>query len=91
MPARSKGTSLRLTVSNHSQSDEIWVIKDRSESVRDRVTQLTTLVQATRCFGCGMRSNSTGERERFEKAPHTLLIFALVRVDLGVDSLEETV
>jgi hypothetical protein len=38
-----------------------------------------------------MRSNSTGERERFEKAPHTLLILALVRVDLGVDSLEETV
>ncbi len=91
VPARSKRAGLGLSVSNHGQGDQIWVIEDCAESVGDGVTKLSTLVQATRCLGRSMRSDSTRERERFEEAPHALLVFALVGIDLRVHSFKETV
>lgn len=44
MPARSQGARLSLSVSDHCESDQIWVIKYRTKSVRDGVTKLSTFV-----------------------------------------------
>jgi hypothetical protein len=47
VPACGQWSCLALSVSDNRQSDSLRVIEDSAECVRDRVTELTTLVDAS--------------------------------------------
>jgi hypothetical protein len=73
------------------QGNQIRVIEYGTESVRDGVTKLTTFVNTSRGLRSCVTANASRERELLEEALHTLSILRLVRVDFGVNSLEERV
>jgi hypothetical protein len=88
VPGSSKRTSFGFAITNHGESNQVRVIKDSAESVRDGITQLTTLVEGSGSFGSGMRTDSAWEWEALEELLHTLIVKSLVGVDLGIDTLE---
>src|ERR1700753_2140096 len=88
VPAGCKRTSLALTISDHGQSDEVWMIENGAKGMRDGIAQLATLVDATWRFGCAVTANAAWEGKLLEEDAHAFLCFCLLWVDLGVDSLE---
>jgi hypothetical protein len=88
VPTSSKRTRLSLSISNHCQRDQIGVIKDRSEGVRNRVTKLSSLVNATWGLGSRVTTNSTGERKLLEEPLQAFLVFCYVGIYLRVGPFE---
>ncbi len=88
VPAGGQRTGLGLAVADHYEGNQIWMVVDRSVSVRDAIPQFAALVDAAGCFGCGMAADAAGERELLEEALQSRSVFALFRINLGVRPLE---
>src|SRR5262249_47683836 len=82
VPAGGEGAGLRFAVTHHYEGDQVWIIVDCPVSVRDAVSQLTALVEASRCFGSGVAANPARERKLFEEALHSRKVFTLVGINL---------
>lgn len=81
--ARDKRSSLCFIVTGHCQCDEVWMVEIDAECMRYGVANLSA-----RCFWDGVAANTFGKGEVLEEALHPLLIFALIWIYFGVDSLK---
>lgn len=88
VPGRGQGARLGLAVADRGQGDEVRVVVDGAEGVRDRVSQLAALVDGAGRLGRGVGADAAGEGEPLEEALHALDVERLVRVDLGIHTLE---
>src|SRR5262245_1921629 len=84
MPGSGQRSGLRFAVTHDYCDEEIWIVECGAEGMRDAVTQLPALVDRTRSLRRAVAADATGKREFFEELQHSLLVLALVRVDLGV-------
>lgn len=87
VPRGGEWACLALPVADHRESDEVRLVKDRPKGVRDRVTELATLVQRSRGLGSRMGDDAAREGELLEEETHARLVLGYVGVDLGVDAL----
>src|SRR5947208_2902420 len=67
MPARGERAGFSLAVTNHYQSDKVWVVVNSPVSVRDAVAKFTALVNASGRFRSGVAADSAGERKLFKE------------------------
>jgi hypothetical protein len=88
VPAGSKRTGLTLSVSNDCQGDGLGVVKDGTESVGERVSELAALVDASHHLRRHVAAVSTGEGELLEEALHAFLVLRSVWVSFAPDALE---
>jgi hypothetical protein len=88
VPARGEGARLRLAVADHAGGDEIGVVEDRTERVRQRVAQLTALVDRSRRLGRDVARNPARKRDLNEKPLHPFLVLRNVRIHLRVGAFQ---
>jgi hypothetical protein len=88
VPASGQRTGLALSVSNDCQSNGLGVIEDGTESVRERVSELAALVDASHHLGCHVAAMTTREGKLLEEALHAFLVLRGVWVGLAPDALE---
>src|SRR5262249_25561017 len=67
---------------------EIWIVKSRSERVRDAITQLTALVDGAWCFRGAMTADTTGKGELLEERVHPIDVFTLRGINFGVGAFQ---
>ena len=88
MPRRRQRTGLRLTIADHAGRDQIRIVKNRAERVRERIAQLSALVDGARRFRRHMAGDSARERELLAQLRQPLLVLPDVRINLTVGSLQ---
>ena len=88
LPGSSQRAGLRLAVADNHRRDQIRIVKDCSETVRDGVSQLAALIDGTRRLRRAVAGYATGEGELLEQLLHAFLILTDVRVNLAVGSLQ---
>ena len=88
MPARRERSRLGLAVTDDAGDDEIGIVEGRSECMRQRIAELTPLVDRARRLRRDMGGDAARERELPEERPQPVLAEADVRVPLGVGAFE---
>ncbi len=88
MPGGRKRTGLRLAVTNRDRDDEIGIVECCPVSMGDGVAKLPAFVNGTWRFRCAVRADASGKRELAEELEQTSLVKTLVRINLGVVTLE---
>src|SRR5437762_9616403 len=78
VPAGGERPGFGLPITDHYQSDKVWIVVDGSVRVRDAVTKFTAFVNAAGSFRSGVTANSTRERKLFEETLHPSQVLALV-------------
>ena len=75
---------LRLAVPDDGDGDEVRVIEDGSEGVREDVAEFATFVNRAGCLDAGVARDSARRRELTEEAAQARRVLRHIRVDLGV-------
>ncbi len=88
MPTCGQWSGLRLAIADHHQGDQVRVVKDRSEGMRNTVTKFAALMNAAGCFRSRVATDAPGEGKLLEEALHAYQIFTYVGINLGVGSFE---
>src|SRR4029077_12194135 len=88
MPSSRKWTGLRFAIADDAGHDQIWIVESGPIGMRQRVTQLTTLMDRPRRLGCHMARDASGKAELLEQAPDPVLVLRDVRVNLGIGALQ---
>ena len=88
MPAGRQRPGLRFAVAHDAGHGEVRVVEGGSKRVRERVPELTALVDRARGLRRDVAGNAAGKRELGEEALHALLVLGDVRIDLAVSPLE---
>ena len=88
MPRRRQGPRLCLTISDDAGDDQIGIVERHAIRVRQAIAEFTSFVDRARSFGRDVAADVPGEGELLEELPHSFRVFALIRVDFGVGSLE---
>ena len=88
MPGSSQRTGFCLSVSYNYSSDQIRIVKNGSESMSDRISQLAAFINRAWCFRCAVAWYAAGERELFEHFFHSLFITADIRIYFTVASVK---
>ena len=88
MPGGGQRAGLRFAVAHHHRHQQVRIVEGGAEGVRDTVTQLSPLVDRTRGLRRAVAADAAGEGEFLEELKHSLLVLALVRIDLGVGTFQ---
>jgi hypothetical protein len=83
-PGAFERSCLRLAVPDHRDSDEIRVIEDGAEGVREDVAEFSTLVHGAGGRNADVARDAARRRELAEEAPQARGVRRDVRIDLGV-------
>jgi len=88
VPARRQRACLRLAVADDARYEQVGVVEGGAERVRERIAELSALMDRARRLGRDVARDPAGERELPEEAAQPFLVIADVRVDLAVRALE---
>ena len=88
VPARRERASLGFAVAHDRKGDLIGIVEHRTVRVRERVAELTALVDGARSFGGDVRGDAAGERELREQLREAALVLRDRGVGLGVGAFE---
>ena len=88
MPCRRQRTGLGFPIADHAGRNQLRIVKNRAERVRERIAQLAALVDRARRFRCHMAGDSARERELLAQLRQSLLVLPDVRINLTVGSLQ---
>ena len=88
MPGSSKRTGFCFAVSHNYSGDQIRVVKNCSEGMGDRISQLTAFVDGAWCLRRTVAWHAAGERELFEHFFHSFLVTADIRIYFAVTSVK---
>ena len=77
-----------LSIADDTGDDQIGVVKDSTIGMAERIPQLSTLVDATRCLGGNVGRNAAGETELLEEPLDARFVPRDVRIDLAVGAFE---
>ena len=88
MPGGGQRSSLRFAVTDHYRHQQVRIIESGPESVRNAVAQLSSLVDGTWSLRRAVAADAPRKGEFLEEFKHSLLVLTLVRIDLGVSSLQ---
>ena len=88
VPGGSQRAGLRLAVANDAGGDQIRVIHDGAEGVRQGVAQFSPLVDGTWGFRGCVAGDAAGERELAEQPLHSLGVLTDVGIDLAVGAVQ---
>ena len=88
MPSGRERAGFRLAVAYGHRGDEVGVIENRAERMRDGVAEFAALVDGAGRFGRNVAGNAAGERELFAQLFHPFVILPDVGVNLAVRAFE---
>ena len=88
MPGRRQRPGFGFAIADHHRHQQVGIIKDGAKGVRDAVPQFAPLVDGAWGLRRAVTADAAGEGEFLEERAHTLLILALIRIDLRVGALE---
>src|SRR5581483_9302724 len=88
VPARRERARLRLAVADDAGDGQGRVVEGRAVGVRERVAELSTLVDRAGRLRCGVARDPARERELPEQRAQPRLVAADVRIQLAVRALE---
>lgn len=88
MPGSREWPGFRFAVTYHADGNQVRIIKYRSIGMRQAITELASFVDGAWRFRGAMTTDSTRERKLPEKFLHPLIVFALVRIDLRIASVQ---
>ena len=66
MPRGGQRPGFGLAVSHDAGDEQVGIIESRAECVRNRIAELATLVDRTRCLRCNVTGYAARERKLFE-------------------------
>ncbi len=76
MPTRGQRPGLGLAVADHGDDNEFRIVESGAVGVRERVSELATLVDRPWSLRRNVRRNAAGERELPKKPAQTFVILA---------------
>ncbi len=88
VPSRCERPGFSLTVSDHTNRDEIRIVEDGAVGMRDRIAKLTAFMDRARRLRRAMARDSTRKRELAEQALHSALVLGDVGIYLAVGTFE---
>ena len=88
MPARGQRAGLRLSIADDARDQQFGVVECGAECMRERISQLSALVNRPRRLGRGMARDATRKRELTKELAHPLVVLTDLRVQLAVGPLE---
>ena len=88
VPGCRQRPGFRFAVADYGRNDQVGIIERGAAGVREHVAQFTAFVDRAGRFGSAVTADAAGKRELLEELAQPSLVFALVRVDLGVGALE---
>ncbi len=88
VPGRRQGSRLGLAVTYDAGHQQVRVVECGSEGMRERIAQLSTLVDRTRRLSGHMAGDTSGERELLEQTLHAAFVARDGRIELGVGALQ---
>ena len=88
MPTRCERAGLGLAVAHDARNDQVGVVERGAEGVRERVPELTALVDRSRRLRRDVARDPAGERELAKETAHAGLVLGDRGVALGVRPLE---
>jgi hypothetical protein len=91
VPARCQRPGFGLAVAHHYKCNQVGMVVHCAIGMRDAVSELSSLVDASRRFGGCVAPDTSRKAELPEETLHTGAVFTLVRVDFGIRSFEVSV
>ena len=88
MPGGGQRPGLGLAVADDARNDQVRVVERGPVGVRDRIAELSTLVDRPGRLRCRVAGNSIRKRELLEQLLHPLGVLGDVRIELAVGPLE---
>ena len=88
VPRRGQRPGLRFSVSDDTRHDQVRVVECRSVGVRERVPQLTALVDRSRHLRRHVTGNAAGKGELLEQPRHPAGVLRHCRVPLAVRAFQ---
>src|SRR4030095_11315840 len=78
----------RLTITDDGGNNLVWIVKCRSVSVRQGISEFATLMNGAGSLRRYVTGNSSGKRKLLKEPLHTLFICRDVRVNLTIGSFQ---
>ena len=88
MPRSGQRPGFRFSVANHATGNEIGVIKHRAIRMEQRIAQLSSLIDGTRCLRCGMARYPARERKLPKQLPHAFFVPRNIRIQFAIRAFE---
>ena len=88
MPAGGQRAGLGLAVADDARCNQVGVVEDRAEGMRQRIAQFPAFVDRAGGFWGDVAGNAARKGKLGEEALHAFLILADIRVDFRVSSLQ---
>ena len=88
VPCGGEGACFCFAVADRYRCDEVRVIENCAESMRDGITEFAAFVDGTGGFRCNVAGNASRERKLFAQFFHAFIVLADVRIDFAVSSFE---
>src|ERR1700733_7087704 len=88
VPAGGERPGLGFAVTHHAGDNHVGVVECCSIGMAKRVSQLATLVNASRGFRRDMAGNPPREAKLLKQLPHPVGVLADVGIDLAVSALQ---
>ena len=88
VPSGGQRTGFGFAVADHGRHQQVGVVERGPVGMRQRVAELTPLVDRAGSLGCHVRGNTAGERELPEQPAHPLGVGGDVGVDLAVGAVQ---
>ncbi len=88
MPAGGEGAGLGLAVADDRRRDQVRIVRDGPEGVRQGVAQLSSLVDRPRSLRRVMTGDATGEGKLLEESAHPPEILGHLRINLAIRSFQ---
>jgi hypothetical protein len=81
-------SGLGFAVADDHRYEQIGIVEDRPKRVRHAITQFAALVDRPGRLRRAVAADAAGKRKLFEELAQAVHVLRLVRIDLGVASLE---
>ena len=88
VPGGGQRSGLGFAVADHRGDDQVGIVERRAAGVREHVAQLAAFVDRAGRLRRAVAADAAGKGELLEELAQAFVVFALLRIDLGVRSFE---